>query len=42
MWHNVRNIFDANGATNFTAQFAINGQRGVEAVFAMNEFLYVK
>ncbi len=27
---------DANGATNFTAQFAINGQRGVEAVFAMN------
>ncbi len=27
---------DANGATNFTAQFAINGQRGVEAVFAMD------
>jgi hypothetical protein len=25
---------DANGATNFTAQFAINGQRGVEATFA--------
>jgi hypothetical protein len=27
---------DANGATNFTAQFAINGQRGVEATFAMD------
>ena len=27
---------DTNGATNFTAQFAINGQRGVEAVFAMD------
>jgi hypothetical protein len=27
---------DANGASNFTAQFAINGQRGVEAVFAMD------
>ncbi len=27
---------DANGATNFTAQFAVNGQRGVEAVFAMD------
>ena len=27
---------DANGATNFTAQFAINGQRGDEAVFAMD------
>ncbi len=27
---------DANGATNFTAQYAINGQRGVEAVFAMD------
>lgn len=26
---------DSNGATNFTAQFAINGQRGVEATFAM-------
>jgi hypothetical protein len=28
---------DANGATNFTQQFAINGQRGVEAVFAMDK-----
>ncbi len=27
---------DANGATNFTAQFAVNGQRGVEAVFALD------
>ena len=27
---------DVNGATNFTAQFAINGQRGVEATFAMD------
>src|ERR1035441_5242506 len=27
---------DSNGATNFTAQFAVNGQRGVEAVFAMD------
>ncbi len=27
---------DANGATNFTQQFAINGQRGVGAVFAMD------
>ena len=27
---------DANGATNFTAQFAINGQRGAEATFAMD------
>jgi hypothetical protein len=27
---------DANGATNFTQQFAINGQRGVEAVFSMD------
>ena len=27
---------DANGATNFTQQFAINGQRGVEAVFAID------
>jgi hypothetical protein len=26
---------DVNGQTNFTQQFAINGQRGVEAVFAM-------
>jgi hypothetical protein len=25
---------DVNGATNFTQQFAVNGQRGVEAVFA--------
>ncbi len=27
---------DTNGASNFTAQFAINGQRGVEATFAMD------
>ncbi len=27
---------DANGATNFTQQFAVNGQRGVEAVFAID------
>ena len=27
---------DTNGAKNFTAQFAINGQRGVEATFAMD------
>jgi hypothetical protein len=27
---------DSNGTTNFTQQFAINGQRGVEAVFAMD------
>ena len=27
---------DTNGATNFTQQFAMNGQRGVEAVFAMD------
>ena len=27
---------DANGSTNFTAQFAINGQRGVEATFALD------
>jgi hypothetical protein len=27
---------DVNGQTNFTQQFAINGQRGVEAVFAMD------
>ena len=27
---------DANGATNFTAQFAINGERGVDAVFALD------
>jgi hypothetical protein len=28
---------DSNGANNFTQQFAINGQRGVEAVFAMDD-----
>jgi hypothetical protein len=27
---------DTNGTTNFTQQFAINGQRGVEAVFSMD------
>ncbi len=27
---------DTNGATNFTEQFAIDGQRGVEATFAMD------
>ncbi|HTS24278.1 MAG TPA: TonB-dependent receptor [Bryobacteraceae bacterium] len=27
---------DTNGAANFTQQFAVNGQRGVEAVFAMD------
>ncbi|MGA7108166.1 MAG: TonB-dependent receptor [Terracidiphilus sp.] len=27
---------DTNGATNFTQQFAINGQRGVEATFSMD------
>src|SRR3984957_3112138 len=27
---------DGNGQTNFAQQFAINGQRGVEAVFAMD------
>jgi len=27
---------DVNGATNFTQQFAVNGQRGVEAAFAMD------
>ena len=27
---------DVNGATNFTQQFAINGQRGVEATFALD------
>ncbi len=32
----VGTMTDANGATNFTQQFAINGQRGVEAVFAMD------
>lgn len=30
---------DTNGTTNFTQQFAINGQRGVEAVFAMDDAL---
>jgi len=29
---------DTNGANNFTLQFAINGQRGVTAVFAMDGF----
>src|SRR6202035_4708699 len=28
---------DVDGQTNFTQQFAINGQRGVEAVFAMDD-----
>jgi len=28
---------DSNGTNNFTAQFAINGQRGVEATFAMDD-----
>ena len=27
---------DTNGASNFTQQFAVNGQRGVEAVFALD------
>ena len=27
---------DTNGATNFTQQFAVNGQRGTAAVFAMD------
>jgi Carboxypeptidase regulatory-like domain/TonB dependent receptor-like, beta-barrel len=27
---------DVNGAANFTQQFAVNGQRGTEAVFAMD------
>ena len=27
---------DSNGASNFTQQFAINGQRGVEAAFGMD------
>ncbi len=27
---------DTNGASNYTAQFAINGQRGVEATFALD------
>src|SRR6201998_518980 len=29
---------DANGAANFTQQFAVNGQRGVTTVFAMDGF----
>jgi hypothetical protein len=29
---------DANGAANFTQQFAVNGQRGVAMVFAMDGF----
>ncbi|HEY3619479.1 MAG TPA: carboxypeptidase-like regulatory domain-containing protein, partial [Candidatus Sulfotelmatobacter sp.] len=29
---------DANGAANFTQQFAVNGQRGVATVFAMDGF----
>ncbi len=32
----VENMTDVNGSINFTEQFAINGQRGVEAVFAMD------
>jgi hypothetical protein len=28
---------DTNGTTNFTQQFAVNGQRGVEAVFSMDD-----
>ncbi|MGH6630129.1 MAG: TonB-dependent receptor plug domain-containing protein, partial [Burkholderiales bacterium] len=27
---------DANGAANFTQQFAVNGQRGTTTVFAMD------
>src|SRR4051794_29091197 len=27
---------DANGAANFTQQFAVNGQRGINTVFAMD------
>jgi hypothetical protein len=30
---------DTNGTTNFTQQFAVNGQRGVEAVFALDSAL---
>jgi hypothetical protein len=30
---------DTNGTTNFTQQFAVNGQRGVEAVFALDNAL---
>src|ERR1700734_2357153 len=33
----ARTMTDVNGQTNFTQQFAINGQRGVEAVFAMDD-----
>src|SRR5213082_1080787 len=29
---------DANGAANFTQQFAVNGQRGVTTIFAMEGF----
>ena len=29
---------DANGAANFTQQFAVNGQRGVTTVFSMDSF----
>ena len=29
---------DANGAANFTQQFAVNGQRGSTTVFAMDGF----
>ncbi|HVI79371.1 MAG TPA: carboxypeptidase-like regulatory domain-containing protein, partial [Candidatus Acidoferrum sp.] len=29
---------DANGAANFTQQFAVNGQRGVTTIFAMDGF----
>src|SRR5271169_214855 len=29
---------DANGAANFTQQFAVNGQRGVASVFSMDGF----
>src|SRR5258708_37128187 len=29
---------DANGAANFTQQFAVNGQRGANTVFAMDGF----
>ena len=29
---------DTNGAANFTAQFAVNGQRGTATVFALDGF----
>ena len=29
---------DTNGAANFTQQFAVNGQRGVATVFAIDGF----